>query len=117
MAWFLGLRNERLWSTDRIKLLSQHPRLGRIDSERPDYHELLIPFGDSGYVARYRLDGKTMVITHTGVPEPVAGRGIANLLTRKAVEVAADNGWKVHPACSYAVRWFERNTEYKNLLV
>ncbi|MGN6481985.1 GNAT family N-acetyltransferase [Luteibacter sp.] len=65
----------------------------------------------------YRLEGKTMVITHTGVPEPVAGRGIANLLTRKAVDVACHNGWKIHPACSYAVRWFERNTEYKNLLV
>jgi uncharacterized protein len=65
----------------------------------------------------YRLDGKTMTITHTGVPDAVAGRGIANLLTRKAVEVAAHNGWKVHPACSYAVRWFERNTEFRNLLV
>jgi uncharacterized protein len=65
----------------------------------------------------YRLDGKTMTITHTGVPDAVAGRGIANLLTRRAVEVAADNGWKVHPACSYAVRWFERNTEFRNLLV
>jgi plasmid stabilization system protein ParE len=47
---------------DRIKFLSQHPRLGRIDSERPDYRELLIPFGDSGYVARYRLDGKTVIL-------------------------------------------------------
>jgi uncharacterized protein len=64
----------------------------------------------------YRLDGKTMVITHTGVPEPVAGRGIANLLTRFAVQVAEAQGWKIRPACSYAVRWFERNPEYKNLL-
>ena len=47
---------------DKIKFLSRHPRLGRIDSERPDFRELLIPFGDSGYVARYRLDGKTVII-------------------------------------------------------
>ena len=68
-------------------------------------------------VLEYRLDGKTMVITHTGVPSPVAGRGIANLLTRKAVQCAEASGWKVHPACSYADTWFKRNTEFANLLV
>ena len=47
---------------DKIKFLARHPRLGRIDSEQPDYRELLIPFGDSGYVARYRLDGKIVII-------------------------------------------------------
>lgn len=47
---------------DKIKVLSRHPRLGRIDSEQSDYRELLIPFGDAGYVARYRLDGGTVVI-------------------------------------------------------
>jgi predicted GNAT family acetyltransferase len=47
----------------------------------------------------------------------VAGRGIANLLTRKAVQCAEASGWKVHPACSYADTWFKRNTEFANLLV
>ena len=47
---------------DKIKVLVRHPRLGRLDSERPDYRELLVPFGESGYVARYRLDGQTVVI-------------------------------------------------------
>jgi plasmid stabilization system protein ParE len=49
-------------SRDKITILSRHPRLGRIDSEQPECRELLIPFGDSGYVARYRLDGKTVII-------------------------------------------------------
>ncbi|MGE7136534.1 GNAT family N-acetyltransferase [Luteibacter sp. NPDC031894] len=64
----------------------------------------------------YQLDGKVMTITHTGVPSPVGGRGIANLLTRFAVQVAAAQGWKVKPACSYAALWFERNPEYRHLL-
>lgn len=46
----------------KIKILSRHPRSGRVDSEQPDYRELLIPFGSSGYVARYRLDGRIVVI-------------------------------------------------------
>ncbi|MBS0527073.1 MAG: type II toxin-antitoxin system RelE/ParE family toxin [Proteobacteria bacterium] len=47
---------------DKIKFLARHPRLGRVDSDERDCRELLIPFGDSGYVARYRLDGETVVI-------------------------------------------------------
>lgn len=46
---------------DKINFLVRHPRLGRIDHEQPDERELLIAFGDSGYVARYRLDGKTVI--------------------------------------------------------
>ncbi|MEX1826982.1 GNAT family N-acetyltransferase [Luteibacter sp. CQ10] len=64
----------------------------------------------------YQLDGTTMVITHTGVPDPVGGRGIANLLTRFAVQVAEAKGWKIRPACSYAATWFKRNAEYGHLL-
>ncbi|NID14895.1 GNAT family N-acetyltransferase [Luteibacter yeojuensis] len=64
----------------------------------------------------YHLEGKVMVITHTGVPDPVGGRGIANLLTRFAVQVARAEGWKVRPACSYAEQWFKRNPEYADLL-
>ena len=47
---------------DKIKVLARHPRLGRVDFEQPDYRELLIPFGNSGYVARYSLDGRTVII-------------------------------------------------------
>ena len=47
---------------DKINILSRHPRLGRVDSEQPEYRELLISFGDAGYVARYRLDGGIVVI-------------------------------------------------------
>jgi predicted GNAT family acetyltransferase len=64
----------------------------------------------------YQLEGKVMTITHTGVPGPVEGRGIANLLTRFAVQVAEAQGWKIRPACSYARRWFEKNDGYRNLL-
>jgi predicted GNAT family acetyltransferase len=64
----------------------------------------------------YTLQGQVMTITHTGVPDPVGGRGIANLLTRFAVQVAEANKWKIRPACSYAAMWFKRNPEYAHLL-
>jgi len=64
----------------------------------------------------YTLQGDVMTITHTGVPDPVGGRGIANVLTRFAVQVAEANKWKIRPACSYAATWFKRNPEYAHLL-
>jgi len=64
----------------------------------------------------YQLRGNVMTITHTGVPSPVGGRGIANLLTRFAVQAAEAQGWKIVPACSYAKVWFERNPKYGRLL-
>jgi plasmid stabilization system protein ParE len=40
-----------------VKILEQHPQIGRPAEGMDDlaFRELLIDFGDSGYVARYRL--------------------------------------------------------------
>jgi plasmid stabilization system protein ParE len=47
---------------DKLKMLSRFPGLGPVDPEQPDDRELFIPFGAAGYVARYRTDGRTVVI-------------------------------------------------------
>jgi len=65
----------------------------------------------------YRLDGKVLTITHTGVPDAVGGRGIAGALTRAALAFARAEGFKVYPACSYAAVFFRRHPEYADLLV
>ncbi len=67
-------------------------------------------------VLDYELDGSTMTITHTGVPEAVGGRGIAGKLTRFALATARTRGWKVIPDCSYAQQFFEKYDEYADLL-
>lgn len=63
----------------------------------------------------YRLADGVMTITHTGVPTPVGGRGIASELTRFAMDHARAQGWKVVPACSYAAAWMRRHPEYEDL--
>ncbi|WP_282270350.1 GNAT family N-acetyltransferase [Stenotrophomonas sp. PS02298] len=67
-------------------------------------------------VLDYELDGGVMVITHTGVPEAIGGRGIAAALTRFALEHARVAGWKVIPACAYAATFMQRHGEYADLL-
>ena len=63
----------------------------------------------------YRLDGRVMTITHTGVPGPVEGRGIASAMTQAAMETARAEGWSVIPACSYAAAWLRRHPEFADL--
>jgi predicted GNAT family acetyltransferase len=63
----------------------------------------------------YRLADGVMTITHTGVPSAVGGRGIAGAMTRAAVEHARKAGWKVVPACTYAIGWMNRHPEFDDL--
>ncbi len=57
-----------------------------------------------------------MIITHTGVPNAIGGRGIAALLTRAALAHARAGGLKVVPECSYAATFMQRHGEYADLL-
>ncbi|HEY4145674.1 GNAT family N-acetyltransferase [Pinirhizobacter sp.] len=66
-------------------------------------------------VLDYQLSGNVMTITHTGVPSVVGGRGIAGALTLAAFQSARSEGWKVHPACSYAADWLQRHAEFADL--
>jgi uncharacterized protein len=62
-------------------------------------------------VLDYVLDGDTMTITHTGVPQPIAGRGIAAELVHAALIAARNQGWEVVPACSYAAAYMAKHPE------
>ncbi|RBP00946.1 plasmid stabilization system protein ParE [Roseiarcus fermentans] len=46
-----------------VKALGSHPRMGRLIDDLPEqYREWLIGFGQSGYVARYRIDDDAVTI-------------------------------------------------------
>lgn len=64
----------------------------------------------------YRLRDGSLVIEHTGVPEPIGGRGIAAALVKAALDHARAAGLKVVPACSYAAIYIRRHPEYEDLL-
>ncbi|WP_449466609.1 GNAT family N-acetyltransferase [Stenotrophomonas humi] len=67
-------------------------------------------------VLEYVIENGAMVITHTGVPEAIGGRGIAADLTRTALAHARAVGLKVVPACTYAATFMQRHSEYTDLL-
>jgi predicted GNAT family acetyltransferase len=57
----------------------------------------------------YTVAAGVMTITHTRVAKPIEGRGIAAELMRRALESAAEHGWKVVPACSYAAAYIAKH--------
>jgi predicted GNAT family acetyltransferase len=65
----------------------------------------------------YQIKRKRMIITHTEVPEPIAGRGVAGELTKVALRYAREHRFKVVPACAYAEAFLQRHEEYDDLLV
>ena len=57
-----------------MQALGQHPQIGRpADNLEPEYRELLIDFGDSGYIALYRYDGGDFVTVLTVRHQKEAG--------------------------------------------
>lgn len=46
-----------------VRALGAHPQMGRLVEDLPEeYREWLIDFGDSGYVARYRVAGDVVTV-------------------------------------------------------
>ena len=48
--------------TQNFKLLLEHPLMGRPFEDEPDLRELLIPFGETGYTALYKIEGDFIII-------------------------------------------------------
>jgi uncharacterized protein len=62
-------------------------------------------------VLDYTIAAGVMTITHTGVPRPIEGRGVAAGLMRRALETAHEHGWRVVPACSYAAAYIAKHPQ------
>lgn len=67
-------------------------------------------------VLDYHLSGRRMVITHTGVPAALRGRGVAGQLVQAAVDHARAEGLAIEPRCEYAAAWLERHPQYADLV-
>jgi uncharacterized protein len=67
--------------------------------------------------ADYVLAGKVITITHTVVPPPIEGRGIAAQLIQALLDHARANGLKVDPQCSYSRAYMQRHPETMDLHV
>jgi len=80
-------------------------------------HRFEVQLGNGTYaqLAYMRKNG-SFVLTHTEVPPPWEGRGIAAELTRVALEYARQHGLSVVPSCPYVQYYLDRHAEYQSLV-
>ena len=71
--------------------------------------------GNTAYITYNRIDDK-MELTHTIVPEAIAGRGVAAALVKEVLRYARENHLYIIPVCSYTVTYFQRHPEDSDLL-
>ncbi len=63
----------------------------------------------------YTFADGIMTITHTKVPPPIGGRGIAGELMAAALSAARAAGWTVIPACSYARAYMAKHPDKQHM--
>lgn len=62
---------------------------------------------------QYVRAGERLVFTHTEVPEPLEGRGIAKRMATVALDYAKDNGLWVQALCPFMARFLHDHPEYE----
>ncbi|WP_029906492.1 GNAT family N-acetyltransferase [Prevotella sp. 10(H)] len=67
-------------------------------------------------VVDYTKRENVLVVTHTGVPPQLEGRGIAAAMTKTMLDYARDKGYKVRPVCSYTRTYILRHPEYQDIV-
>jgi len=83
---------------------------------RPEHSRFEAALDAGLAVCVYRLQGDTLVLTHTEVPVALEGRGIAALLVRATLDWARSEGLRVRPLCSYVAAYMRRHPETQDLL-
>lgn len=84
-------------------------------NEKTSQYETTID-GQLAYVAYDLEDPDRIVLTHTIVPDALAGRGIAGEVVKHALDDARAQNLKVVPQCSYVAAYIKRHPEYEDLL-
>jgi predicted GNAT family acetyltransferase len=88
---------------------------GEVRHDRAAQRFVVVVEGEEAELTYSQGDG-VIVVTHTGVPPRIAGRGVAADLVRAALEFARAEDLKVIPACSYVAAYFKRHPQEADLL-
>jgi predicted GNAT family acetyltransferase len=84
--------------------------------ERPDKQRFEFPVEGAVAIARYRIDGDRIVLTHTEVPEHLSGKGIGSRLAHGVFEAIRESGRKVVLKCPFMRAYYARHPEYAEIV-
>lgn len=57
------------------------------------------------------------VFFHTSVSDAYAGRGLASVLVRGALDDAVSSGYRIVPVCPYVAAWLKKYPEYERYAI
>jgi predicted GNAT family acetyltransferase len=66
--------------------------------------------------AEYRLDGETIVFTHTEVDDAAEGKGVGSTLAKAVLDDARRRDLRVVPRCRFIAAYIGRHDEYLDLV-
>ncbi len=84
--------------------------------ERPELHRFELEIDRGVATAYYRKDGNRLVLTHTEVPQELAGRGVGSRLAKGVFEIVRMTDRKVILKCSFMAGWYARHPEYGDVV-
>ncbi len=67
-------------------------------------------------VIEYEKRGDSYDLTHTFVPPPLRGQGVADELARQTLDQIRSKGGKIVPSCPFIRSFVERMKEYQDLV-
>jgi predicted GNAT family acetyltransferase len=65
----------------------------------------------------YTRQANIITIEHTEVDPSLRGKNIGYQLVQRTAEFARENGLKVSPICPFAMKQFQKNKEWQDLMV
>ncbi len=75
-----------------------------------------LPDGSKAFLG-YKVEGGVMKLIETYTPSQHRGKGVARRLIEYAIDLARKQGLLIEPICSYAIYYFMRHPELRNLLI
>ncbi len=66
--------------------------------------------------ADYAVQGESRIITHVEADDELRGSGAAGRFMQTLADHARAEGQKVTPRCGYAVAWFKRHPDQRDIL-
>lgn len=75
-----------------------------------------LPDGSEAELTYRRLDPRTVVADHTGVPPAYRNEGIALRLVERLIADAREEDFRIVPQCSYVAAQFRRHPDWAGLM-
>ncbi len=85
--------------------------------DHPEASRFELALGDEIAAAYYRIQGDTVVLMHTEVPQQHSGQGVGTRLAEAVFEEIRRSGRKAVARCPFMSRFAARHPVYAKLIV